>query len=333
MKTLLLKSAILLAPFVAMSMPTLARTAVTVARVERSVTLRDGVFNDVFEGKYLAFVREDVNAIVAGDSRAERQVAPAVVEACAGWKTVNIGTNGGDLVTLHNAVRRHGLPPAVRVLLISTSVFQVNDGAIDPGYVSTACFLNMTGWERLAVYADRLGSPWAPLEFTLTERPPVPPTGPRFRELGFLGVQGRLSLPLPKMLLENHPWYRKLSLRGARWRIFRETLERLAQSDRQIYLFQPPISPAWRAYTEGTFVDKGEREYIAMLTGAAAAHRNVRFLDFYSEADPRLGNDQYYDIQHLNRHGAEVFTRILCDRVVHDLRARGTWPSPKAPGT
>jgi hypothetical protein len=107
----------------------------------------------------------------------------------------------------------------------------------------------------------------------------------------------------------------------------------LAQSDRQIYLFQPPISPAWRAYTEGTFVDKGEREYIAMLTGAAAAHRNVRFLDFYSEADPRLGNDQYYDIQHLNRHGAEVFTRILCDRVVHDLRARGTWPSPKAPGT
>ena len=82
--------------------------------------------------------------------------------------------------------------------------------------------------ERAAVYADRLGSPWSPLAFTFVDGPPAAIAPARLREQGFMGVDKQLSLPLPKVLLNNHPWYRKVSLHGARWQIFQAALARLA---------------------------------------------------------------------------------------------------------
>ena len=312
---LLLKAAMLAAPFAMLLLPTLVHTIDTVVRAERSVTLREGVFNAELEGKLRAFLESDTGVIIAGDSRAERQIVPAVVEAITGRKAANIGVNAGDLVTFANALKRHQVPSAGRALIVSTSLFQANDGAIDPGYISTACFLNMTLRERLNVYADRLSSPLSPLDFSLIEGEPKAITDRRLGEQGFFGVDRHLELPLPEVLLDNHPWYRNLSLHGARWRVFEEALDRVAASDFRIYLIQPPVSPAWRAYTAGTFIDGAEREYGAMLSLVARKYANVRFLDFYSDPDARLGNDKFYDIQHVNRSGAETFTTILIQRI------------------
>ena len=60
-----------------------------------------------------------------------------------------------------------------------------------------------------------------------------------------------------------------------------------------------------------------------MLGPAISQYSNVSFLDFYSEPDPRLGNEKFYDIQHLNRGGAEVFTQILIDGIRRDIEAHG----------
>lgn len=330
MKTLLVKSVALLAPFVALSVPTAVHTVSVVIRTEHSLAFCEGVFNQDLEGKLAAFVHDDTEVIVGGDSRGERQMVPAVVTARTGWKAANVATTAGDLITLRNALQRHGVPRAMRALVVSTSLFQVNDGAIDPGYVSTACFLNMTTWERLKVYADRLGSPWSPLDFQLDEGPPAVIKAPRLGEQGFLGVNGTLALPLPKSLLGDHPWYRTLSLHGARWRIFRQALEQLAAYGFPIWLVQPPISPAWRDYTAGTFVDTAEREFSEMLRVEGARYANVRVVDFYSTPDPRFGNARFYDIQHLNRQGAELFTQILAERVLADLRT-GSMDSRQRP--
>lgn len=39
------------------------------------------------------------------------------------------------------------------------------------------------------------------------------------------------------------------------------------------------------------------------------------FLDYYGEPGDALGEDTYYDIQHLNVAGAEVFTNRILDRI------------------
>jgi hypothetical protein len=318
-KTFLLKSVALLAPFAALSVPTVVHTVTVIVRAEQSLALRDGVFDGQMEGKFQALLRDDTAVIVGGDSRAERQVVPAIIEATTGWPAANVATTSGDLVTLSNAVKRHGVPPAAKILIISASMFQVNDGAIDAGYISTACLLNMRTWERVSIYADRLGSPWSPLDFTFEEAPPAVITSAQRSEQGFLGIDKSLSVPLPKSLLNDHPWYRRVSLHGARWRVFQEALGRIAAVGLRTYIFQPPVSPAWRTYTAGTFVDAAELEFAGMLRMATLNYADVRFLDFYSVPDARLGNESFYDIQHLNRAGAEMFTKILVDRIRDEL--------------
>lgn len=323
MKILSLKVLALLAPFAALSVTPVVETVRVMVEAESARGLRDGVFEPRLEGKWRALVRPDTAVIVAGDSRAERQIVPAAIEARTGRPAVNVATIAQDVVTLRNAVRRYGVPPGARVLIISASIFQVNDGAIDGGFVSTACLLNMTRWERARVYADRLGSPWSPLAFRFVDGTAADVAPAVLREQGFLGIDKQLPLPLPRILLNQHPWYRKMALHGARWRIFQEALRGLSETGLTIYFVVPPVSPAWRDYTEDTFVDRSEREFIGMLAEAARPYPNVRVLDFYSTPDPRLGNEQFYDIQHVNRAGAQQLTEMLIDRIkMQDDRPR-----------
>jgi hypothetical protein len=323
LKLLSLKVLMLLAPFAALSVTPVVQTMRVMVQAESARGLHDGVFEPRLEGKWRALVRPDTAVIVAGDSRAERQIVPAVITARTGWSAVNVATMAQDVVTLRNAVHRYGLPPGAKVLIISASIFQANDGAIDGGFVSTASLLNMTRWERARVYADRLGSPWSPLAFRFVDGTAAAVAPAVLTEHGFVGIDRQLPLPLPRILLNQHPWYRKMALHGARWRIFQAALRDLAESGLTIYLVAPPISPAWRAYTEGTFVDRSEREFVGMLAEAARPYPNVRVLDFYSTPDPRLGNEQFYDIQHVNRAGAKQVTEILIDRIqIQDDRPR-----------
>lgn len=305
------KALAILAPFIAVSVPPVVQTLTVMIEAERSVTLRRGVFDSRLEGKWRALVTPETAVLVAGDSRAERQIIPVVIEAGTGWRAANVATSAQDIVTLSNAIARHGTPAAARVLIISASVFQINDGAIDEGYISAPCLLSMTTWERAGIYADRLGSPLSPLAFAFIEEAPAVIPQAHLDEQGFVGSDRQLSLPLPKVLLNLHPWYRNRDLHGARWRIFQEALARLAATGLQIYLVQPPVSPAWRAYTSGTFVDDAEREYAGMLQLAVASYPNVRVLDYYSSPAPALDDTKFYDVQHLNRTGARLFTEML----------------------
>jgi hypothetical protein len=309
-----LKVLALVAPFVAISIPAVIQTLQVMVQAERSATLRKGVFDSRLEGKWRALVTNDTRVLIAGDSRAERQIMPSVIEARTGWRTANVATMAQDLVTLENALARHGTPAAAQVLIVSASIFQINDGAIDAGFISTACLLNMTPWERARIYADRLGSPWSPLAFRFIEGPPDDISQAHLAELGFAGSDQQLSLPLPKVLLDRHPWYRSIDLQGARWRIFQEALGRLAATGLRVFVVQPPVSPAWRVYTLGTFVDDAEREYVRMLRAAVAGYSNVTVLDYYSTPEPALDDVTFYDVQHLNRTGAVLFTeRLLLD--------------------
>jgi hypothetical protein len=322
MRTLVLKLGALIAPFAIVGV-------LAIIRAEHSTRLRDAIFNAELEGKIQTLLTADTEVIVGGDSRAERQVVPAVIESRTGRSAVNIGVNAGDLITLHNALKRYGVLGTDRALVASVSIFQVNDGSVTE--LSRAVVLNMTFREQVVFHWRGLPS----LLYNLVawsfpgwgrEDPPAAVTAPR-SDGGFTGQNGTLQPQAPiNVRLDpartNHPWYRNLSLHGARWRVFREALDRLDASQLRTYVYLPPVSPVWRAYTAGTFIDAGEREFAGMLREATRERRNIRFLDFYSTPDPRLGNDKYYDIQHLNQAGAGEFTGILMDRIGDDLRAK-----------
>lgn len=308
------KSVLLLAPVVVMSAPPVLATAGAIVEAERSAALRDGVFDARLEGKWQALVGPDTGVVIAGDSRAERQIVPSVIAASLGTPAVNLATDAQDLITFRNAVWRHGWPASAGTLIVSTSVFQVNDGAIDVGYLSTPALLHLTRLERFGIYADRLGHPVSPLAFNFREPSPSAPSVEIRDALGFAAVHQRLRTPLPRIQLNEHPWYRRATIDGARWRVFQGALADLASTVPRVYVMVPPVAPAWRRYTANTFVDRAERAFAAQLQTLVQRWPHVRVLDFYRE-DPGLGDEWYSDIQHLNADGARVLSGMIAREV------------------
>ncbi len=319
MKTLTIKVLVLLTPILSLFLGVLSATG-------NSEKLRAGVFDKYLEAKMHALIKDDTRIVIAGDSRAERQLVPAIIEERTGLKTANVARASCDLITLYNALKSHDLLGKKYVLIVSASFFQVNDGAIDRGYVSTACTVNMTLKEKLFVYRNSLRSLWLDMVEVAFGKKSGDAGGiddSRLRNQGFLGVEGAIKQPLTVVLdpeRTDHPWYKNISIRGARWRIFRETLAKLERTGYRIYIYQSPVSPVWYRYTKGTFIDRSETAYSEMLRSLLAGHRDAGFLDYYGEPAPGLGDDMYYDIQHLNRTGATAFTNRMMDRIGGDIR-------------
>ena len=94
-----------------------------------------------------------------------------------------------------------------------------------------------------------------------------------------------------------------------------EAIDRLARSGCPIVLFVPPVSPMFRDYMKDTWIDRYELEYSAFLKRTAERYPNIHFVDFYQNWIDEFPNEDFYDIQHLNRTGARKLTAILSDRI------------------
>jgi len=309
--------------------PILLFLLVVLSVTSNSEKWKEGVYDRELEAKIEALISDETEVIVAGDSRAERQLIPAIIERRTGRNAVNIATPACDLITLYNALKKHDLLKKRYVLIVSTSFFQANDGAVDPGYISPACMMNMTMREKISVFlharrlflANLIDMRKALLGGDPMDKGSV--TDVRRETLGFVGFEGTVKRPSAILLnprTTNHPWYKNVSLHGAKWRILRETMAKFAETGDRVYIYQPPVSPAWYRYTKESFIHDREREYSEMLRAESSKYPNIFFLDYYGEPGDALGDDLYYDIQHLNVAGAEAFTSRMMDRIGDDLR-------------
>ncbi len=73
MKTLTIKALFVLGPILSLLLLVLSVPG-------NSEKLRAGVFNKDLEANMHALVKDDTRILVAGDSRAERQLVPAIIE-------------------------------------------------------------------------------------------------------------------------------------------------------------------------------------------------------------------------------------------------------------
>lgn len=95
------------------------------------------------------------NIIIAGDSRAERQLIPKIIKSKTGINTINIAVSGGDLVSTIYSIKKF-FSNSDLIFVISASSWQINDGAIDQGYMSLKCFQKLTLKEKYQVYYKNL---------------------------------------------------------------------------------------------------------------------------------------------------------------------------------
>jgi hypothetical protein len=293
--------------------------------LQRGLGLRQVPLDPDMEKKVYSLIvapKASPAVIVAGDSRAERHVDPAVIESRLKTSAVNVAVSSGEMISVAKTFDRYDILAAKPVLILSATSFQYNNGAIDHDSLSMDSVVEMPWIQQVLVVREKLPEMAyrkIRMYWDLGKKKKLLKDYP---EKGFVGVDTILSATVDQLStigLEQgktrHPWYKDLRPGEPKATILADAIDRLAQSGCPIILFTPPVSPVFREYIKGTWIDQYEREYSAFLQRVADRHPNIHFLDFYQNWTDEFPNDQFYDIQHLNRTGAQKLTAILCDRI------------------
>jgi hypothetical protein len=294
----------------------------------------DDIYNDDLENKIVALTKSnpDFSLVVAGDSRAERQVMPTEIEKTYDIKTINIATSSCDVVTTYKALKKYKLLEKPLTIIVSSSFCQVNDGAIEPGYVSMGLLVNLSLIDKVVLFRSNINELrkmyFDVLRDRIVNHNKVKSIGldkddPRLKQLGFLPVDGSIKLPIDYSSdpeTTKHHWYKNINIHGARWKALQNTLKAMSEANCRFVIYQPTVSDAFKEHVKDTPIDTYEEEYCAMLEQESKKYKNIYFLDYYSKSPKTLTNEDYYEPQHLNQGGAKKFTSNLMNDCIGKLK-------------
>lgn len=94
----------------------------------------------------------NVEVIVCGDSRADRQIIPAIFKQKTKLDLINIAATSQDLYTWSNSLLAAKV--SNKIIVISASFFQINDGANDFAFLNLGTFSDMTLKQKLELYTN-----------------------------------------------------------------------------------------------------------------------------------------------------------------------------------
>jgi hypothetical protein len=260
----------------------------------------------------------NAKVIMAGDSKAERQLDPQIF-VDAGVPAVNIAVPSGDLYALVQNMAFLGLDKSPATFIFSVGSYQINDGHHDKDTYSAEQFFAYTPLERLRMFK----SSYFLAARTMLKKEQVyrnygaiaqnimnSPGG--YPNLGFLPV-GPSDFSCQKFRHNSRvsPWstYRDVKTDGARWRLFTEAVQKLSTWPGRYIIFNSPHSKKGIECLAGSYGEDLERAYSQKASEFIKPFANVRFADFFWEPPVPLPDSYYYDPGHLNKDGAEIFTR------------------------
>lgn len=287
-------------------------------------------FHNDIDNKINSLIENNVAPliIIGGDSRAERQIIPHILEEKFGFKAVNIGVNSGDIAILYNALMNHDLTNPDNILIISVSSIEVNDNVIDKwgiphayvSYISTIDNIKLFGRRYLNMLHERIILIFDEL-FKIKANVKLTPSDSRVETDGFLGIEGDISsynfqeIDIYADTLKVG-WYKNAKNDGIRKEVFTKLIGKIADTEMNVILFQPPVSPAWLKRTKHTYIDSIELDHSKFLEKISEQYDNISFIDFYSNQSVVYHDSMYYNSIHFNYKGAEIFTNALQDSLI-----------------
>ncbi len=261
------------------------------------------------------------DVIIAGDSRASLNLDPKAFNAAGILQVVNIATRAGYISDVATALKKFNITKPNTLVIVSVSYFEVNDEAwkgvsLPPSMYSRLGFVN-----EIKSFNNKPDA-WyqSYLDFwSLFIRQHILRNGyvPKYENLGFEPQQAIMALPVPADYLKNHPWYNPSSVfPGWKWEAFKDSLKDLASHGNQIVIYSAPPDPAWKKMTQGTTIAAEEELFSQKLNEEISKYPNIHFLDLYHENFPELTDSDYYDTDHLNTTGAEIFSKLFVQSLV-----------------
>jgi hypothetical protein len=303
--------------------------------------LTDAVINLLSEQKSLSNLidakvaalpinKYETNVIIAGDSRAERQIIPEIIKAKTGFNTINIAVSNGELVSTIETIKKEYIQSKC-IFVISTSSFQINDGAIAAGYLSEKCFQKISIYEKISLYKNNI------VGFTKMYGRLVNQTFSSFffkdsydqkaiTNKGYLPVEGTIEKFKSKAEINNyinrHKYYKNFDNNNIRWRVFENSLTELNNLKSTSFIIQPPLSDYGKKSIKNSIIEKAESEYSKKLTNLKNNYKNIQFIDYYSKNIPALKDEMFYDLYHLNKNGGVIYSEMIAKLINEKVKNR-----------
>jgi hypothetical protein len=290
----------------------------------------DKGLNSLIDAKIskLPIIEGKMNIVIAGDSRAERQLIPEIIEKKTGFNTINIAVSNGEIISTVTAIKKK-YSTSNFIFVISASSWQINDGATSPGYLSEKCFQKATIFEKIKLYKnDVVGFTkiYGRLigEFTSSiSYPNYNYDEEIIKNKGFLGIEGVFEEMETKEEIESyiqrHRHYKNFENNGIRWRVFKESIKELDALESTSIIIQPPLSPYGKSFTKNTIIERAEKEYSQKLNNLSFGFEKIIFYDFYSKDELVIKDSLYYDYFHLNKQGAILYSQKIGDILLENI--------------
>lgn len=279
------------------------------------------------EAKINTFLPEGntVELIIAGDSRAERQLIPSLFKSELNLETVNIAKDVGDVISLLYADKKYEFTDSSKIFIMILSSMQTNDGAYINWFMSQPSMTEIGFVKQVLLFKYDYIENWYHrmgliLDDLINDKRGVllPQEDVRVKNSGYLPIDKKLDIGkfTPKSLnpkTTSHLWYINPNNDGIRKTVFEKSIEQFSKTGAKMVLIQAPIDPFWRIFAGDNYMHRLELEHSMLLIELAAQYKNVWAIDFYTKQPSIFTDKLFYNATHLNNMGAAIFTTVVID--------------------
>ena len=258
--------------------------------------------------------KESIDAsqiLILGDSRADRQINPTFLGDLTKKKCLNIGESSLDLYSLTLRLEKVNLKN--KILIISASSFQINDGSIDQGYFRIEAFNALSFQQKLDLYF------WKPNELKKILSKNILSGFKINLTLGNENSNmndGYTNISCKNFIttefIKNHPWYKKNTKLGIKNILLARALITLNKiSCKQIFIYNAPIYKEFKNLAVKNGFWEYEIEFCKQIKKLIKMY-NLKKIKFYDlTCLDGFDKSDFYDPHHLCENGANKFTERI----------------------
>lgn len=257
--------------------------------------------------------------LICGDSRADQQLIPLKINKETRKNVLNIASSGQDIYTWSKSLRAAAVKG--KIIIISASFFQINDGANDFPFFNLGTFSDMSFSEKMQLYQYDyfdLILMQSKLAYTrLFKKNDDAIFGNHHREINLDYYKKECNnFEISASWLSRHNWYKSPRVDGIKSNMLSKAISNLSKLEScQIIIYNGPVSEQFKKQAEKSGVLELEKKYNQVM-GRLCENNHIKFVSFLDDSE--LSNNQfYYDPQHLCTTGAEEFSKKIAFSIIN----------------
>ena len=252
--------------------------------------------------------------IISGDSRAEFQIDPALLNQYTQKNCINVAESAFDLFSLTERLKLSSLKN--KTFVISSSFWQINDGSIDKGYIREEALSKLSFKEKITLYQSRLTDLIDAQNSLFIHRllnTDSITLGSKTKQINHgYGIYPCKSIDLSENHFNKHPWYQKPKIDGVKLTLLKRALLNMKNMPSNTFvIYNGVVCPEFKNATQKNGIWNLEKQYNAKISEIIQTEQitNVHFFNLIENTD--LESSDFTDIQHTCIHGNVKFTKLI----------------------